>query len=178
MNAASLTDARRFAPVGAILAPILLVMAIRGLLGGVSQAPAAPTAATHALGVPQDVLLHASDEQRRAAEWSRRHTRVESGASPMERIEAPAATIPASVPSVLPEQAQTVPTPESSPLDSLKLTSIIGRDQTGLVAANGHVHRFGEELEPGWKITMIDARARVIDVTNSSGTVRRLSLDR
>ncbi|MBC7771289.1 MAG: hypothetical protein H7210_02220 [Pyrinomonadaceae bacterium] len=175
MNIQILPNPRRFAPACAVVTPLLLVIVIRSMLGGVSTAPAGLAAygpATDSLPV---IALPESDQQRRATAWSLEHLSVPPGVSPMDQIDAPPAPVE-TIPVTDPEPTPVPVIIQATPLDAVKVTSIIGHDHGGFVGAMGRVHRFGEELIPGWKITIIDAKARFIEVTGPDGKVTRLSL--
>jgi len=171
MRCSSVVNSQRVLTGGAVLTPVLLVMGIRGLIGGPGVAPAAVGPQMPDLGVfaPN---APATEKELKALEWTRDHQTVERGSTPMDHAEPPP-TAPVLVPVTETTEA---PKPEADPLAGLVVTTIMGHDETGFVSAMGKVFRFGEEIVPGWKISAIDARLRHIDVSCSTGETRRVSL--
>jgi len=144
---------------GALGAPILLVIAVRGIVGGASDAPAAPWTNEPPPTATVPAMVPITEGERAAGEWSRNHRVLEKGVSPMRPPEVrPLAAKPA------PKAAEVEAAPEASPFEGFKLSSIMGHDRGGVVAAQGRVFRFGDEIVPGWRISSIDARGRSVSV--------------
>lgn len=177
MNTPFLIDVRSFTTSGAVVGPLLLVLAVRAIMGGPAASPASIIAPANALPtVGSAPVTSLTPQERLAQEWSLAHRAVPPGVSPMARTAPPT---PEAAPPQIPIQtpAPILPVPEKSPLDDLKLTTIMGHNESGFVAAMGKVYRFGDELVPNWKITSIDARTRIVEVTDAKGNVRSLSIN-
>lgn len=56
-----------------------------------------------------------------------------------------------------------------NPLESAKLTSVMGSGSNGLASINGKLYAVGDEPAPGCRIVVIDARGRFVQIELPSG---------
>lgn len=165
------TTRRRLHAGATAAAPVLALGLLRLLTdAGPRAAPAAtgePEQADPTPAVATTSPVNAA--QRRAMEWLRSRPAVTVGspmdhppaAAPVERDAAPAAAQPAVVEEVRPA-----------------VTAIVGRGATARALVNGKVLGVGDEVSPGWRVTGIDAREQVVEITGPEGAVRRVGVGR
>ncbi|MGE3106859.1 MAG: hypothetical protein AB7G11_04990 [Phycisphaerales bacterium] len=177
---ADLSRSSRVPLLATILGPGLLVLAVRLLAGGPASAPAGlsiaagPGAALPGSGGPGATSL--TDRQSSALKWIAEH----------RLATAPVTESPMQTPAVLPDAKQSdsqpakprsAPADTADPLDQVKVSAIMGHDDTGLVSIDGKVFRLGDEIAPGWRLSHIDGRARRIIVSRQGEPDRVLSLE-
>lgn len=160
--------------IGAIGAPLLVVLAARVLLAPVPGASAASSLTTVvATNVPAGgaSAVPLSPAQQRAVQWA--NEVVWGGLhSPLCRLpEAPAPTVPTPTvrtPEVAPRPALPPPSREDPTL-GLRLTAIMGGADTGMVLINGKLYRAGDEVKPGLRLRDVDARNNRVTLADDRG---------
>lgn len=159
----------RSAGLGAAAAPVIVALVARALVGG---SPADVGAAERALGeaptrtAPALVAMTPAETAARA--YARAALREPFAGSPMHRgIEAPE-------PSIGPAPAEPVRAEPTAPV--FTVTSVLVGRRATLVTINGRLRRLGDEVEPGWRLTEIDARAGTVTLTSEDGRRERVSI--
>lgn len=155
--------------LGVMLVPVFVVQSIRMLSGGdTSSAKASITPDTAPVIAPAKPMTPA---QREAVLWVRENGFKPISRSPMDRVLPPSApAIAQAEPEVAPEPA----VPDDTPRD-LRVTGMIGDDSGALVAINHKLRRIGDEVAPGWTISAINSRNRLVTLAHADG--RTLGLE-
>lgn len=156
----------RSAGLAAIALPLALALVARLGLGP-------PPPAAHAMAdnpIPRRELSSPlptlTPEQERVRHYAAQALAQPFAASPMHRL-APEAPIEAS-----PEPPQ-VQAPAKPTFD---VTGVIVSSRHALATINGALRRIGDEVEPGWRLTSIDARQGVLIITGDSGERLEISI--
>ncbi|MGQ0627526.1 MAG: hypothetical protein ACT4PL_05420 [Phycisphaerales bacterium] len=150
------------------LAPAVAVQAFRVTAGWTPTAVVAtPTAPTEPAPVAPAVRPLSADQQRLAE-----YLRQEEGESVIERLASPMDAAPApAVATISPDRPIIVVRDETptKPAGELRLGGIMGTGESALAMVNGKVRRIGDEIEPGWRLTAIDAQAFTLTLTGPEG---------
>lgn len=165
---------RRWALVtaAAMLAPFVVVQAGRTLAGG---GLAATTASPMPVLEPAGAVTAPpgpSPQQRLALEWSRANREPRSRRSPLATPEPPPPPLPVPEPPV----DAPPPAPADAVLATLHVNTIMGGDQDGFAVINRTLHRIGDVVAPGWRLTSVSARDRSVLLTGPGGRTARLEL--
>jgi hypothetical protein len=151
--------------VGAVAAPLILVLAVRSLMtpapsmGGTQAYDNAPAAV---LPVVEKKLL---PEQVKALDWI---AHIGSHADLRSPMAHPDLVAPAPIDQH--DEPTPEPIPATNPLAGVKLTGIIGTSEGGLAAVNGRIYKIGETVRPGLVLARINARANLIVLKAADGT--------
>ncbi len=181
MNSRELLASPRASLAGTLLAPALLLLLVRTLVGGPGSAPASVslTPGPGSLLAPAPLLRPVlSPAQQRAQAWMRERTLYRSGpdSSPMESPVPPASTAAVAPPAATEPSVPTPTLPAHDPLDSITISAIMGTGSSGFVSVGGTVLRLGDVIAPGWRITGIDGRNRLITVSDVGNQLRTLRM--
>lgn len=158
---------RRRLTFGTLSAAPVLVLALVRAVGGSTpaSAPAATTAAPTA-PAPHDTFTPA---QQKALEFAARIKRVVQ-ASPMDHLPPEARTSPETKP------VEPVRNPEAT--RTPVVTAIIGSGERARALIDGRVYGIGDELQPGWTVSGIDARSQAVTLNGANGQIMNLSAKR
>lgn len=145
---------RNLALLGALVAPVVVVQALRGVFGPEGLSPAS----SHAAVVPVEDVPASSRVQERPREatlrgYLMRLDRARPARSPMDSVEAVA-----EAPTFTPDPAPivTIARP-SGPSVALTLSAVMRSSNGTMAAINGRVYGVGQSIEPGWVIAAINA---------------------
>ncbi len=157
--------------LSAMAAPVILVLIGRTLLAGPPPIAIVVQVKGPALAAaPAASAKPLTPEQLKAAEWVRAMPEKLELATPLNH--------PTEV--VKPVQV-TVESPKVAPSDptaGLKLSSIMGRGTDQIASISGKIHRIGDEVRPGLKLTAIDAATSTITLTDAAGKSYQLKRGR
>lgn len=180
MNSHDVLNSPRTSLAGTVLAPGLLLLVVRLLVGGPAASPAA-TPLAPAPAFPMAMVTPAKPPllpaQAKALQWitTRDLASTKERRSPMES--------PPPAPKVVPTTTTDEPvkpvsrTDEHDPLDAVKISAIMGAGDTGLVSVAGTFLRMGDEIAPGWRISTIDGKNRLIVVSHARKPDRTMRLE-
>jgi len=170
----------KLAQLASVLAPVLLIVAMRVLLSpGPSQASAASSPAANHSPAPaptasQPVAAALTAEQQRASDW-RHSLKVEAGLnSPMDR-EMDIVLLPKKEPLPPPPPA---PVPKMNPVEGLALTGVLGDQRQSIVAISGKVYRVGDRVKNKLTVTAVDSRRLSVTLTDDEGVEYVLKKDK
>lgn len=159
----------RIGQIALLAAPVVAIVAVRWLAGGLTPAPASQPAPDPTQASAGAAVAQLTPAQKRALEWIR-------GASASHRLSSPLDTstwdvLPESVPTPRPELPSAPIQPGLKPeVEALRVTAVLGRPDAALVAINGKVYRVGDEAVPGWKIASINIENQSVRISDSEGT--------
>lgn len=151
--------------IGALLAPAIAVQGVRFLADAELSGAAAATPASGAAPlIIAPVATPLTPQQRTALDWLKTLPTM-ADRSPMERPRIPVAEAApprnADPDTATPKRVDPPIPGDDRPLH-LKLTGMIGSDSDALAAISGKLRRVGDEPAPGWVISQIDSRNRVV----------------
>jgi hypothetical protein len=158
---------QRLWTAGALLAPVLISMAARGVLqAGPRESPAAVAVAAVvpelAAGAAEPVAKALTGDQVKAARWLAGVERARADRSPMLHAEAPAVpAASASAPAAVVVVDETLP--------KVTLTAVLSREGREIALLNGRMHRVGDEVLPGWTVESIDSRGVSVTLKSREG---------
>lgn len=163
---------RKLIWIGALIAPTLAVQLVRlASDGGPAAAPAAvPGGPESSEGqAPAAKTRPLTTTQREAIAYLASHALPESIKSPMDSPDPqPVATTQAE-PVIQTPATAPAETGGPEPVPALRVHAIVGTRSEALASINHRLHRVGDEVAPGWRITAIDPRDRVVRLTHSDG---------
>jgi hypothetical protein len=167
---------RRWIPVAALLAPVLVVQGFRAVSGWHVQTSSAsgPRPADLPVPAPQPAPLQITPDMKRAADWITSRGPIRVGRSPMDHVPG---IKPIAVPAK-PDPEPVLPnavTPPNRPETKLVLSAIIGGKTSNMASINGRIYRLGDDVEPGWTIIAIHPRRMVVVLSGPEGQVVELS---
>ena len=180
MNSRDVLNSPRTSLAGTVLAPGLLLLVVRLLVGGPAPSPAA-TPLAPAPAFPMAALTAAKPPlppaQAKALQWitTRELASAKERRSPMESPPPPPKVATPTTPDEPVKPAARVD--ERDPLDAVKISAIMGTGDTGLVSVAGTFLRLGDEIAHGWHISTIDGKNRLIVVSHAKKPDRTIRLE-
>ncbi|CAN5812392.1 hypothetical protein BH11PLA1_BH11PLA1_16850 [soil metagenome] len=169
----SSTAGRRFFAAVALVAPIFAVQGLRVVFGpsagpAFSTASATPAAPDPALGASAAAPV-LTDAQQRTARWLDSLGRESVVRSPMQPAPAlPVVAAPAPRTDAAAPVTPSVPA-ALHPKAELTLNAVMGSKTTELAMISGRVCRVGTVIEPGWTVTVIDAKTQIVTIQGPEG---------
>jgi len=163
-------DRQRLLVIGALLAPVLIVQGGRWLLGGSLSSASAMTALAEASPGPAPVITAArrvdvGDPQRRA--WAYAQSVGERRAN----LDSPMEVIPAQTERAEPAPVARAPQIDTKPKPPRVVLSTVLKGARGTLAViNGTVYARGDEVAPGWIISVIDAEQLRVELLGPQNT--------
>jgi hypothetical protein len=157
---------RNLALVGAMVAPVVVVQALRGLFGPEGLSPSATQAAIAAdeEGRPTTRAAECPAEARLRG-YLARLDRARPSRSPMDSIEAAP-----DAPSFTPDPSPPVmPARPSGPSTALTLSAVLRSSSGTMAAINGRIYGVGQSIEPGWVVAAINADDLSVTIRGPDG---------
>lgn len=167
LHALSPQARRNLALVGAMVAPVVVVQALRGLFGPEGLSPSATQAAV-APDRGERPTARAAEEcpvEARLRGYLARLDRARPSRSPMDSIEA-APDAPTFTPDPSPPDT---PARASGPSTALTLSAVLRSSSGTMAAINGRIYGVGQSIEPGWVVAAINADDLSVTIRGPDG---------